>query len=272
MKGRAVILFASGTLCGWWVAGTPLASAALANWTGSSSAGGGGSLIAGTLQAGLPKEIDGQVLLSKERLNELVASGKSTALDATDFIRGRHETGLESLTKWLGLDDLSKQQLVRILQNAIASRLAWEKQNAKVEKPAVGKWIIDIAPDAGRSREELRKELVGVFGAEQAEIISLGADLDHFFDFSLLLKQPGSPSGRIEIEVVSLDHPSGGKRVVEFTNDEGLTASAIEGEIKNTDLSRLMHLLGSEEEISKWIPPFVVHPDDPFGAFDQENE
>lgn len=227
---------------------------------------------------GVPRRDDGQVLVSGERLQELLRSHGSPVLRADDFGGERSKESLELLAKWLGLDAGAKEQLAGILRRAAEERFAWEKANAKITKPEPYKWVLEIPGDGGVSRAALMAELKESFG-EKAETIMLAADLESFFELPNEPYAKESRSGTIEIEAAKFTGGRGDADMGELFVRIGENNTSIlrpgQDPVKGIFLTRIGHLLPGYEEmdgLARRVPlPESMHEGDAFRSpFDEQ--
>lgn len=256
MRARGVILYTGGILGGWWIAASPATSSAVEKlrvWSGGEKME--AAVVPGEVLEGLPRRDDGQVLVSAERLQELLENHGSPVLRADDFAGGRHQASLDLLAKWLGLNAGSKDRLAGILRGAAEERFAWEKANARITKPAPHRWVLEIPGDGGASRAALLEELKDGFGEQAAETIALAADLEGFFELPRDPYAKESPSGPIEIEAAKFEAGDGDNETGELfvRIGEGNTSILRPGQdpIKGVFLTRVGHLLPGYEEMDR---------------------
>lgn len=271
MKIRGIILFAGGILGGWWVAGSPAATSAIDTWHASSGTRSAGLVPQIAIPDGLPRENnDGQILVSAERLTELLNANGSTTLKAEDFLGDSHRKSLERLTAWLGLDAKSKDELIRILRDASAARFTWEKSNTRISKPEPGKWLIEMPNDRGDARSKLRTDLKAAFGEERAGTIALAADLEHFFNLSPDFASEDRNGGRIEIEAAGFEGDPGEINpealYLRFVSGSSTMVLRPEDKLSGGPPSRLKHLLPGYEQILEEARAVPRRSGDPFAS------
>lgn len=245
MKGRHVILFACGLLGGWWLAGNPIASSAVATWRHSATLTSGTELSETVPQRdGLPHLEDGQILVSEDRLKELMAMHRSPTLRSEDFTGEAYKEPIDQLARWVGLNASAKEELTRLLRDANATRLAWEKQHAQISKAAPGKWVIEIPGDGGAAKTRLLSDLREAFGHQQAETLILAGDLESFFQLPFQFGTDGRPAGKIEVEVSRFSGGSSEDETHYFRLNGNLTVvTGSEADYEVSFLRRVKHLL-----------------------------